>query len=1032
MSLEYTAAKLTSAINLSSTAATTHAAEAAAARADDWSAVLNSALVGRTTPGSRTPVRDRRASVTQGPLGDLPPFITPQVVDGGFVTGRLCAGGPLLPFEQLLVRQVLPKMKPSQGHSLSAADFESVYAEALSLPFEYGHETEGTSSSSSKRKRKPRDAPLKLRENLNAAFLTPAGVTFLQTLLCTRRYLVKYPEEAALPTAVALLLPSTSTSSPPNADRAAELIHLLAPYFQLVRFYPRPATAPIPLRLACSLTTPAYAKQELGAIVRGGVPNFGRRFITMKLVIERLLPSYDALLSLVLATCARLPWNIRQDRTAPGSTADGTASHEDDRMLLLPFQKTPTGAIRSFFRALNEQFEQATKDYQQLTDHRRGSKQLRVLDAKRSARGFILECARKFFVKKGKGRLPSCDVRHVQHVLQQIQGKGRRCQLPVVWQDNMSLEDFGVGIESQAHLCQQGVHVGDGTSSGMSPNTSNQTLPDPLRALRARQRVDARKSVTTLTPSWAYALQERLATHCSDQCAGLFDVSPLLAASGIGEQVRFHISLGSALPLRGARLMRRLECIEFSRLLSLPDRENLVASMEEFSRVAGGFVDGARLGGSVVSVTDGGAEEECEDGAESAQVRVANSVKGLHLAASAAFRSRRSLLLLGFSRQVRREDLPWTRQLDPLLKAVCGKVAISSRLECVRGLFATITRECLTRWPSKIVPNTMVELLERCASVADLDAVLRERNDGSWGGHWYRLMPELAADIFEGGFTVTWTQHAEVAAGLLRGTLYDVYYMRDVLEPRMEDGKDGKRHVSWSGLSLWDVCGDSNRPLHKRGVAIRQLCTRSAGLDIGINEGRTRMFVPANGVFIETGMLLTGHNYPILVRALQGLGHPLSAEEIVQAAIKGYNAVCAMMSPVVASKRAKNTAQGSGSSYHPHNSDSIAKVHANLDWNSQLRTAKNVAFGWRQVVLLLSLLKESRHVSEFFARVLGPTEGSVAVLGEQVMRRYARDLRKAWYVVQRQRTEGSRTTAGRLSWKPLRGWSISGDHPLLS
>lgn len=191
---------------------------------------------------------------------------------------------------------------------------------------------------------------------------------------------------------------------------------------------------------------------------------------------------------------------------------------------------------------------------------------------------------------------------------------------------------------------------------------------------------------------------------------------------------------------------------------------------------------------------------------------------------------------------------------------------------------------------------------------------------------------------------------------------------------------------------------------------------------------------PCEWVFIGTGMLLTGHNYPMLVRALQGLGHPLSAEEIVQAAVKGYNIVCAMMSPVVASRRAENTRRGFGSSHHSPNSDSVAEVHADLNWKDWLRTAKNVAFGWRQVILLLSLLKESRHVKEFIGRVLGPTEGNVTVLGEEVMRRYAGDLRKAWYVVQHERAEGSRIDArvDRLSWQPMRGWSISRDHPLLS
>ncbi|MFI9815054.1 hypothetical protein [Saccharothrix variisporea] len=71
--------------------ATTHSdpatRERAEARVRRWFAVLGGMTDGTLRIGSRTPV------------ADLPAWVTPEVVRGGFATGRAAAGGPLLPHE---------------------------------------------------------------------------------------------------------------------------------------------------------------------------------------------------------------------------------------------------------------------------------------------------------------------------------------------------------------------------------------------------------------------------------------------------------------------------------------------------------------------------------------------------------------------------------------------------------------------------------------------------------------------------------------------------------------------------------------------------------------------------------------------------------------------------------------------------------------------------------------------------------------------------------------------------------------------
>lgn len=148
------------------------------ARADEraaaWSAVLRGMSSGRLRVGSRAPV-----------LG-LPVWVTPQVLRGGFATGRAAAGGPL-------------------------QDYERQWADRFSLPHS--------------------------RAVLFGHFLTDAGLAELDRLLSAREYQVVVAEEAGLLTVAWLLR---------TGDRAAALglLEELAPFADRLRFTPRPAERP--------------------------------------------------------------------------------------------------------------------------------------------------------------------------------------------------------------------------------------------------------------------------------------------------------------------------------------------------------------------------------------------------------------------------------------------------------------------------------------------------------------------------------------------------------------------------------------------------------------------------------------------------------------------------------------------------------------------------------------------------------------------------------------------------------------------
>ncbi|MCX4763505.1 hypothetical protein OG562_21560 [Streptomyces sp. NBC_01275] len=145
-------------------------------RGQGWRAVLAGMADGRLTIGSRTPVKE------------LPAWVTPEVLRGGFATGKPSAGGPLTAYEIETARRA------------------------------------GV----------PED-----RQALFAYWLSEEGLGRLYALLDSTRYEVTVPEEAALLT-VAWLGRAGET------DAALELVEELMPFAGRLRFAPRPTDRPAP------------------------------------------------------------------------------------------------------------------------------------------------------------------------------------------------------------------------------------------------------------------------------------------------------------------------------------------------------------------------------------------------------------------------------------------------------------------------------------------------------------------------------------------------------------------------------------------------------------------------------------------------------------------------------------------------------------------------------------------------------------------------------------------------------------------
>lgn len=184
-----------------------------------------------------------------------------------------------------------------------------------------------------------------------------------------------------------------------------------------------------------------------------------------------------------------------------------------------------------------------------------------------------------------------------------------------------------------------------------------------------------------------------------------------------------------------------------------------------------------------------------------------------------AFRNRRSLLLLNYEQQVRFDELPWMKKLDEHKATERSSDAGSSLLR-----LGDLT---LRGFPATVIPNPLVVELNVLAGEAGIDMP---------------LVDELAADIFMGSFTAKYLRAAQVAAGLLDGTLYSRYY-----------------GIDYSVIARMRVPKrDGGRPALAEEFAA--MCRHRAG-----DDERTEWSVARNGTIIEQAQILTTQNLAALV-----------------------------------------------------------------------------------------------------------------------------------------------------------------------
>ena len=203
--------------------------ERAIERTSRWEQVFQAMLSGSAAFGTRTPVKN------------VPEWVTLEVLQGGFASGNLLAGGPLQPHEVGLLERL-------------------------------NHPADDTA-----------------RAALNIYYLSDDGQNELSAMLASGCYRISVPEEGAL-LVVAWLL------SHGIVGAAQELLDAVTPFFDRLRFYPVPDASPI-------VPSPAVHRHNVAQTVtalRDRLPQC--RVEPMIEALRVWQPLYDRTVSLFLET----------------------------------------------------------------------------------------------------------------------------------------------------------------------------------------------------------------------------------------------------------------------------------------------------------------------------------------------------------------------------------------------------------------------------------------------------------------------------------------------------------------------------------------------------------------------------------------------------------------------------------------------------------------------------------------------------------------------------------------------------------
>jgi hypothetical protein len=230
--------------------------------------------------------------------------------------------------------------------------------------------------------------------------------------------------------------------------------------------------------------------------------------------------------------------------------------------------------------------------------------------------------------------------------------------------------------------------------------------------------------------------------------------------------------------------------------------------------------------------------------------------------------------------QVKLSELPWVAAIDSHRRS-----GFDDRERATQTLEQTATL-ALTGFPQQILPNKLLQEVRALAEAAGLKLP---------------IVDEVAADIFMGDFSEKFLRAAQIAAAMLRGSLYERYY-----------GLSYERVLAIDDVRA-SRFGASSSP------AFVRMCNELAGTDVF-----NRRSVAYNGTIIEQEQILTSHNLATLFRAF-GLAETLRPR-MRELAERCFTWICRSL------QRKRDP------------------------WKAKLQAVKNAAYAWRQMVFFVSTM----------------------------------------------------------------------------
>jgi len=701
--------------------------ENAAKQVQQWQQVLAGMIQGILKIGSRTPV------------AGAPPWVTLEVAHGGFATGSFAAGGVMKVHE-------IQKIRELQKRGLAPnADINQINENAA-------------------------------RTALNIYFADSDGRRELGDMLRSGCFRAHIPEEAAL-------LIATWLMENGETDRVTELLEILGPLFDQLRFYPEPAVQPLRvlsgdvvyMQPASYCTRKLRNKRQQQSVLK------------MNEAINVWTPLYDRAVNLFLETVeGKIPELVRDEvstelvRAANGQPIAG-GGH--------PCKRYPADWTARVSTLLKE-YEEARTVHGLCKRHEKPKENFAQL--------------RKFLAIAGK--------------------------------DPSQLSARDIGIIRKILASYVTAHGAPGT--------------ERLQRTRSMQKESAN---LPLHSDLANVLADRLDKEPADE--GVAELERLKVPLTSDEALKIGAIAGTMFP---ATLIDKILVCGETPLTSLVEQK-LIKSSESMASVLPMLTARTRA------------------------ARIADpDLSRVFASAYRAFRQRRSLLLLHLESQVRFEELPWIAAVQPWVGSSDDSQASA------RDALTKAVSLAISAFPYSIVPNKLVK---------ELRSLVKD------SGLTVPLVDELAADIFMGSFAVNFLQAAQVAAGLLKGTIYQRYYGIDCDRILALDDIEKKWHTPVSpGFAL--------------------VCTEMA--HAGENTGRRS--VAYNGAIIEQAQIVTTHNLAGLWQALD-MGNLLRSE-LCELARDCYIWICRRQQFRLS------------------------------DWRAELKSIKNCAYAWRQMLFYISLCSE--------------------------------------------------------------------------